>query len=790
MICIDKTLFLLETQRTTYCFCVTEQGLLQHLYYGRRLALSGGWEALVPQVRHLPGNAAGWGTVCLEDRSLEISAPGLGDLRETMLDVEDGTPADFRFDHAEILTEKPALEGLPSSYDEAGECRTLRVRLTDRNNALRLELLYTVFEDCDVITRSARLVNLGKKPVTVNRLLSNQVDFPEQDYILTTFTGAWGREFERTEFPCGPGAVVSGSRTGCSSNRANPFVMLRRTGADEVHGDCFGFHLLYSGDHFECADGNAYGQLRLLQGIQPEGFSWHLEPGEAFTAPEAAMTHGWGLTAMSENLHAFLREHVVRGLWKHRPRPVLVNSWESFYFRFTQRDLLRLARQGRDLGAELFVLDDGWFGKRDNDRCSLGDWDITNKKKLPDGLKGLADRVRELGIGFGLWVEPEMVSEDSALYRAHPDWILGRPGQAMGRNQYLLDLGRREVQDHLIRVLSKVFAEAGPAYVKWDMNRIMTDARSGVLPPERQGEARHRYILGLYRVLGTLTERFPRILFEGCASGGNRTDPGMLCYMPQVWLSDNTDALCRCRIQYGASFGYPQSVMGCHVSASPNHQTLRTTPLDSRFHVSAFGLLGYELDLCGLPDSEKTRVAGQLAFYKKYRDVLQYGRLYRLRGGEEGLWQLMAVSGDRGTALTFLLQQENRPNAPSLRLLARGLSPKRTYRLSVRPAAAALTDFGSLVNMVSPVHIRPGSLAEKAAGAVRLPGEREDLTASGDLLMKYGAWLKQGFSGTGYDGQTRVMGDCGSRLYVLEGQRAISPARPGRPGAARDTGRR
>ena len=483
------------------------------------------------------------------------------------------------------------------------------------------------------------------------------------------------------------------------------------------------------------------------------------------------MTYGWGLAEMSGNLHAFIREHVVRGYWKYRPRPILVNSWESFYFRFTQKELLRLARQSRDLGAELFVLDDGWFGRRDSDTCSLGDWGTVNRKKLPDGLGALADRVRELGIGFGLWVEPEMVSEDSNLYRAHPDWILGRPGQAMGRNQYILDLGRPEVQEHLIGTLSGVFREARPSYIKWDMNRIMTDAYSSALPPDRQGEARHRYILGLYRVLEALTARFPEILFEACASGGNRTDPGMLCYMPQVWLSDNTDALCRCRIQYGASFGYPQSVMGAHVSASPNHQTLRRTSLDSRFHTAALGLLGYELDLGGLTERERTRVAGQIAFYKKYRDTLQYGRLYRLRGGGEGMWQLMAVSDDRKTALTVLLQQENRANAPGLRLFARGLMPEGRYRISVRPVPAELGEFGSLVNMVSPVRLRPNSLAAAAAERlVRLPGEGEEILASGDVLMKAGAWLKQGFSGTGYDRETRVMGDSGSRLYIFEAQ--------------------
>ncbi len=772
MIQVLKDFFLLETRRSTYCFRVTEQGFLQHLYYGGRLDLSGGWEALVPQVRHFPGNGAGLDGVCLEDMALETSGPGLGDLRESMVTVrsaEGDTLTDFRFESAEVLEKKPALEGLPSAYDEAGKCRTLRVSLLEKRGGLRLEVLYTTFDGCDVITRSARLVNLGEKPVTVLRLMSNQVDFLEQDYVLTTFNGAWAREFEPTQTECGPGTIVSGSRTGCSSNRANPFVMLQDRGADEVYGDCWGFHLLYSGDHFACACGNAYGKLRFLQGIQPEGFSWRLEPGESFTAPEAAMTYGCGLAEMSGNLHAFIREHVVRGWWKRRPRPVLVNSWESFYFRFTQKDLLRLARQGKELGAELFVLDDGWFGKRDNDRRSLGDWDMANRRKLPDGLGGLADRVRALGIGFGLWVEPEMVSEDSRLYRAHPDWILGRPGQAVGRNQYILDLGRTEVQEHLIRVLSGVFEEAKPAYVKWDMNRVMTDTWSVVLPPERQGEVRHRYILGLYRVLGELGKRFPKILFEACASGGNRTDLGMLCYMPQVWLSDNTDALCRCRIQYNASFGYPQSVMGAHVSASPNHQTLRETPLDSRFQTAAFGLLGYELDLCSLPEKERTRVAGQIAFYKKYRGTLQFGKLYRLRGGKDGLWQMMTVSGDYSTALTLLFQQENQPNAPGLRLLARGLASGDVYRLSVRPVGTELAAFGSLVNMVSPVRVRPGSLTEAAAEKlVRLPGEREEMTAFGGLLMKAGVWLKQGFSGTGFDGDTRVMGDFGSRLYILE----------------------
>ena len=766
-----QNFFALHTDNTTYCFVVTPQGFLQHLHYGPRLDLSAGFDALMPQVRHAPGNAATIDGVSLETLAQEISAPGLGDVRESFVTVrtaDGGTLTDFRFEGAEILDEKPALDGLPSAYDETGTAQTLRLTLLDKKNKLRLALLYTTFDTCDAITRSVTLHNLGSESVTVLRLMSNQVDFDTQDLTMTTFNGAWAREFEPTHTPCGPGTIISGSRCGVSSNRANPFVMLHAPNANEDHGDAYGFHLIYSGDHRACAAGNAFGALRFLHGIQSEDFSWQLAAGESFTAPEAAMTYGDGFAAMSRGLHRFVREHIVRGAWKKRERPILVNSWESFYFRFHHRDLVKLARQGKELGAELFVLDDGWFGKRDSDTCSLGDWTTIHQKKLPRGLKGLADDIRALGMRFGLWVEPEMVSEDSDLYRAHPDWILGRREQAIGRNQFVLDLTRTQVQDHLIETLTSVFSSADISYVKWDMNRIITDSYSAALPPERQGESRHRYVLGLYRVLGALTERFPEILFEACASGGNRTDLGMFAYMPQVWLSDNTDALCRCRMQYNASFGYPQSVMGAHVSGSPNHQTLRRTPLASRFHVAALGLLGYECDLRELSGEEKTQVAGQIAFYKTYRSVLQFGQVYRLQGGEGGIWQLSCVAQNRKAAITLLFQQENRPNAAALRLRARGLNSDGKYILNVRPVKVELRDFGGLVNMISPVHIKQDSILQCIAEKVIAPkSEKEYLTASGDVLMKCGAYVKQGFSGTGWDDQTRVMGDSGSRLYIL-----------------------
>lgn len=744
MIQITGSYYLLDTQHTTYCFRAEKHGFLQHLYYGKRLRLGGNPQVLVPQASLWPGDASGWrnaeGNVCLEDMALEISAPGLGDLREPFVQVRTasgGLDSDFRFESAEILEGKPALDGLPSSCDAVGMSQTLRVVLEDQRASLRLELFYTTFDDCDVITRSARLTNLGEAPAVVLRLMSNQIDFYTQDLVMTAFNGAWGREFEPVSTPCGPGTVSGGSRTGTSSSKANPFVMLHDPHADEEHGCCYGFHLIYSGDHRECACGNAYGKLRFLHGISPENFSWQLGSGEYFTAPEAAMTWGWGFSDMSVHLHSFIREHVLRGMWQNRPRPVLVNSWESFYFTFTHDDLLRLAEQAKSLGAELFVLDDGWFGKRDDASCSLGDWTEVNRKKLPFGLDALAGEIRALGLDFGLWVEPEMVSEDSNLYRAHPDWILGRSGQAIGRNQFVLDMGREDVQQHLIHTLSDVFSSARPAYIKWDMNRILTDTWSAALPCGRQGESRHRYVLGLYRVLSVLTKRFPHILFECCAGGGNRTDLGMLCYMPQVWLSDNTDALCRCRMQYHASFGYPQCVWGSHVSASPNHQTLRDAPIDSRFHIAALGLLGYELDLGELSEEDREAVKSQITFYKKYRDTLQFGQLYRLRNGSDGFWEMMAVSSCQKTALALLFQPENHANAPALRLLSRGLREDAVYRLTVRSV--------------------PG-------------GETEDVSVTGNVLDAWGVWLKQGFCGVGRTPETRVMGDSGSRLYVLEEQ--------------------
>ena len=713
--------------------------------------------------------------VSFDDFPFEYPARGYGDYRIPAFAVTQDSGIEFvklMFQGFRVLEEKPELTGLPAAFAKKGETETLEVTCEDGIAGIRVRLYYTIFEDRGVIARSQKVENIGNQALKLQNVQSFSLELPAKEYDVLSLYGTHAGEGNVSRSLLSHGVWRIESVRGSSSPQQQPFFALMDPHSTEYSGEVYGFQLIYSGNFLAQAEKDQFGNVRAQIGIHPDTFCWELNPGEAFQAPEAILNYSSeGLNGMSQNFHWLYQYHLMPSGFTHRERPVLLNSWEAMYYDVSLGKLEEQAEQAKELGAELFVLDDGWFGRRDNDRRSLGDWDITDRRKLPEGLGGLAKRVRALGIGFGLWVEPEMVSEDSRLYRAHPDWILGRPGQAVGRNQFILDLSREEVQDHLVRVLSEVFEEAEPAYVKWDMNRVMTDTYSAALPPERQGEVRHRYILGLYRVLGELTARFPKILFEACASGGNRTDPGMLCYMPQVWLSDNTDALCRCRMQYNASFGYPQSVMGAHVSASPNHQTLRTAPLDSRFQTAAFGLLGYELDLCSLPEREKVMVAGQIAFYKKYRGTLQFGRLYRLRGGEDGLWQIMAVSGDYGTALSLLLQQENRPNAPGLRLLARGLASGNVYRLSVRPVGTELAAFGSLVNMVSPVRVRPGSLMAAAEKLVRLPGEKEGAAASGDLLMKTGIWLKQGFSGAGFDGETRVMGDFGSRLYVLEAEK-------------------
>lgn len=821
MIRHDAGCFALSTKDTTYAFRVRTNGLLEHLYYGERIELleeredagkgasearedggkssseaqKGAVEALAEKQAFAPGNS-----VCFdqEDKNfspeycgLEASAIGKGDVREPMVEAAgaDGIRTlNFIFDSFEIKKGKEAFQSLPGSYDEAGQAEQLRVVLKDASRGLRLELFYWVYEDCNVITRATRLLNEGEAPVTVTRLASLLVDLDGDSYVARYFTGAWAREMRGNRTPLTGGKLVLSSATGTSSNRVNPFFWLEKEETGEDFGECIGFNLIYSGNHQEVMEVSPYGKTRVVTGVSPQGFSWELRPGEAFEAPEAVMTYSAaGRNGMSRNLHTFVREHIVRGTWKKKERPILLNSWEAFYFDFNESKLLKLAEAAKSVGIELFVLDDGWFGKRDDDTSSLGDW-VENKKKLPGGLKGLAQKVNAMGLQFGLWVEPEMVNVDSNLYRAHPEWVLEIPGQAHseGRNQRILDLSNPEVQQYIIDEMSRVFSGANIAYVKWDMNRIYSDAYSRALAPKRQGEVTHRCQLGLYRCMKELTEKFPGILFEGCASGGNRFDLGILCYFPQIWASDNTDALCRAEIQNGYSYGYPQSVLGAHVSSCPNHQTLRVTPLETRFAVACYGVLGYECNLVDMKKEDLEAVKTQIALYKEWRGVLQFGRWIRgknfgcgnmvdaggisnLRDGSGNIQEWFCVSEDGGREVVVLLQRFAIPNNHSYRIRARALDPEKTYHFLGRELKYNVKGFGDLVNTVAPIHIRQDSLIHNVvAKFVKMDGETEDYLLRGDVLMRGGVHLKQPYGGTGYNDQVRYFPDFGARMYFIE----------------------
>lgn len=783
--------YILDTKDTTYCFRVMYTGHLEHLYYGRKIRVEEGCaEALAEKHAFAPGNTNVYdkehGNFSLEDIRLEMSSYGKGDIREPFVEVIHGDgsyTSDFLYEKAEITKGKEEFLTLPGSYDESGEVEQLTVTLRDRQYGLALELHYYVYEDCNVITRSAKLCNESSETVQIKRLMSAEVDFDTPDLVFTAFQGAWAREMKRTDTLMRSGKHVNASYTGTSSNRANPFVMLAGADTTEDAGDCYGFNLIYSGNHYEAVEVSGYGKTRIVTGINPQSFLWQLEAGESFEAPEAVMAYSHeGYNGMSQCMHRFVREHIVRGTWKHRIRPVLLNSWEASYFDINERKLLALAKAGAEAGIELFVMDDGWFGERNDDSHSLGDWEV-NRKKLPGGLDGLCKKVKALGLDFGIWVEPEMVNVDSRLYQRHPDWALDIPGRphSEGRNQRILDLTQKEVQDFIIAKMSEVFSSAEISYVKWDMNRTFTDYFSRALPPERQEEVAHRYVMGLYRCMKELTARFPKILFEGCAAGGNRFDLGILCYFPQIWASDDTDALCRAEIQNGYSYGYPMSVVSAHVSACPNHQTLRNTPLETRFHVAAFGVCGYECNFCDMKKEELEAVRVQIALYKEWREVLQKGRFYRGRCFSDGVgesclsnlpgnqMEWTCVSEDGNRAVGFLMQKLVVPNTQFHLYRAKGLNPDFKYHFYNRKLKYNVKEFGDLVNTVAPVHIRQDSLAHNlVAKFVKMDGETEDCYAYGDVLMYNGVRLKQAFGGTGYNGEVRYYPDFASRMYFME----------------------
>lgn len=774
MIKTENNRFVLSTKNTTYAFRKLESGQLEHMYYGKRIDIIS--DGMAGNHEFPDGNsimyAKEFPKLSMEGTRFEYSSYGKGDIREPFIELEfadGGRTCDFIY-HSHETRGKSALNTLPSSYDENGKTESLIITLKDRNHEVYLDLIYSVFEDTDVIVRSATLRNKSEDEIKLNRLMSLLIDFEDPDYMVHTFRGGWAREMEHKKTLVSGAKVVNESMTGSSSSRANPFIMVSRQGTSEDYGESYGFNLIYSGNHYEAIEDTSYNLMRVVTGINPTGFNFFLAQGESFEAPEAVISYSdAGFNGLSQNFHGFIREHVVRGTWKKRPRPSLINSWEAAYFKFNESSLLKLAKKAADAGIELFVLDDGWFGKRNEDTCSLGDW-IVNKDKLPNGLEGLIRKIKDLGMDFGIWVEPEMVNVDSDLYRSHPEYAIEIPGQehSEGRSQRILDLTNPEVCDYVIDAMSEIFKHDGVSYVKWDMNRIFSDVYSKHLSIDRQGEVFHRYIMGFYHIMEVLTGRFPNILFEGCASGGNRFDLGILCYFPQIWASDDTDALYRVEAMTSYSYGYPMSVVSAHVSNVPNHQTLRVTPLDTRYNVASFGPFGYELNLSDLDSDSFDAVKEQVAIYKKWRDVYFFGNFYRGRSyGNVHEWTV--VSPDKDKAVGLIMQALAKANYPNLTFHARGLCPDKKYHFYNIPHKVDIRTFGDLINTASPIHIKNDSTMQRIlAKFYKMNGEKEDMTLTGGELMYGGVGLKQAFGGTGFNDNVRLFNDFSSRLYYME----------------------
>ncbi len=622
----------------------------------------------------------------LEHLKLEYPEYGSSDFRQAAVEIrhESGSRiTDFLYQGYEITNGKPKLEGLPATYTEDdSEAMTLTLHLADEVSGLRLDLLYTIFEAGGILARSAKISNCGTKAVHIERAMSLSVDLPDADYDMIQLSGSWARERIPEARRLSHGIQGVESLRGHSSHQHNPFIALKRPNADEFSGEVIGFSLVYSGNFLAEVQVDNYDVTRVLLGINPTWFDWKLEAGDSFQTPEAVVVFSAdGLNKMSQTYHRLYQKRLARGFWRDRARPILINNWEATYFNFNEEKLLNIASKAKECGVELFVLDDGWFGARRSDYAGLGDW-YPAASLLPHGISGLSEKIEQMGLKFGLWIEPEMVNPDSDLYREHPDWILHVEGRkpSLSRHQLVLDFSRKEVVDHIHGMIAKILRESRISYIKWDMNRSITECGSAVLSAERQGEVFHRYILGVYDLYERLTSEFPEVLFESCAGGGARFDPGMLYYAPQAWCSDDTDAIERLGIQYGTTFVYPVSSIGSHVSAVPNHQVNRITPLKTRADVAFFGTFGYELDLNKLSEDEQKMVTRYTIFMKQYRELIQFGTFYRLVspiGNDSCAW--MVVSEDGKEAIFAYYRILNKPNNGFARVKLQGLLPDGHY---------------------------------------------------------------------------------------------------------------
>lgn len=684
----ERKLITLHTADTTYQIGIGIYGHLYHLYYGKRA--KGDFHYLLTRYdRGFSGNPYEAGndrTISMDSLPQEYPCYGNGDFRSPCFEMKDALGVygcDLRFAGCTITRGKYSLPKLPAVYGEKEEAQTVEILLRDENAGVEVTLYYGVFEQLNVITRAVKVRNTRNAVITLTKVYSGGMDFLTGDFEILHFHGRHGMERNLERVPVIVGNQSFGSRRGTSSHQHNPFLILAERGATEDFGMCYGMSLLYSGS-FHCeVEKDQYQQTRIAMGIQDEMFEYPLEPGETFYAPEIALSCAEGLTALSHQYHKLIREHVCRGDYQHAPRPILINNWEATYFDFNGEKIIQIAKQAAELGVEMLVLDDGWFGRRDDDCSGLGDW-FVNEKKMGGTLSEVVEKINGLGMKFGLWIEPEMVSEDSDLYRAHPDWAFTIPGRkpVRGRYQLVLDFSRKEVVDYVFTQISSVIASANIEYIKMDMNRSITDIYTASAKEQNQGKILYEYTLGVYDFLSRLIEKFPHLLIEGCSGGGGRFDAGMLYYTPQIWCSDNTDAIERLFIQYGTSFGYPISAVGSHVSAVPNHQTGRITDINTRGVVAMAGSFGYELDLNLISGEEKEQVKQQIRDCRRFWELTHEGLYYRLSNPMEfrelAAWEF--VSEEQDEALLSVVTMDTHCNAPVNYVKLKGLEEQAVYR--------------------------------------------------------------------------------------------------------------
>ena len=769
MIKSNGSVFILETKKSSYVFHKNNEGLLVHDYYGALITLDGYDVKPIQQKLSVAKGTAtmykdGDDAYSMDTTLLEFSFPHKGDYKVTPILLKNdayGYVFDFTFERFEISGEIAKVEGLPSPHKGDSE---LIIYLKDKNTDINIELHYIVFEENNAIARYMIIKNATKEELHVLKALSYQLDLVNDQYQLLSFTGGWATEMNEQLIDLKVGTYVHESRTGNSSSRVNPFFILKNKDASLEYGDVYAFNLMYSGNHIYEVELSTYGLVRVEAGINPFCFDFTLKNEDKFVTPVAILSYSKdGYNGIRKNMHGFVNEHVVPETWNHRLRPVVINNWEATYFRFNERKILSVAKQGKSIGAELMVLDDGWFGVRDNDKGGLGDYDV-NRKKLPHGLNGLAKKINKLGMKFGLWFEPESVNPVSSLYEAHPDWAIKNSDRdpALGRNQLLLDLTQKEVRDYIIESVSKTLEGANIEYVKWDMNRNMSD-----IPSFGAGEFYHRYILGLYEIMDVLTKKFPDVLFEGCASGGNRFDLGILSYFPQIWASDDTDAIERRRIQRSYSYGYPLSCLSNHVSCVPSHQMLRNTPIDTRFNVAMFGVLGYELLPKEMPKKDFKRVKELIQVYKDFREIFQFGEFDILQDDDTQLTQWQVTNSEKTRAIFGHFNDLQVLNIQEDILKAKGLLEDKIYTINNVKDEVDIIRFGGLVNTMLPFHVNPnGKMMKFMARRIHMDADIDDYEAYGNVLNNKGLLLNPQWSASGFSSGVRVLGDFGSRIYI------------------------